>query len=47
MCNLYTEKVSYRQFVEEFSDLRLPPVSTSLLQTIESAPNTPWTRWES
>ena len=26
MCNLYTEKVPYQQFVEEFSQLRLPLV---------------------
>ncbi len=35
MCNLYTEKVSYRQFVEEFSDLRLPLV----FPPPEAAPN--------
>ncbi len=35
MCNLYSEKVSYRQFVEEFSQLRLPLVFPGP----QSAPN--------
>jgi putative SOS response-associated peptidase YedK len=35
MCNLYTEKVSYRQLFEEFSQLRLP----LLFPPPEAAPN--------
>ena len=37
MCNLYSEKVSYRQLVDEFSQLRLPIV----LPGPEAAPNLP------
>jgi putative SOS response-associated peptidase YedK len=35
MCNLYSEKVNYRQLVEEFSQLRMPVV----FPPPESAPN--------
>ena len=37
MCNLYSEKVNYRQLVDEFSQLRLPIV----LPGPEAAPNLP------
>jgi len=37
MCNLYSEKVSYRQLVDEFSQLKLPIV----LPGPEAAPNLP------
>lgn len=37
MCNLYSEKVNYRQLVEEFSQLRLPLV----FPPPEAAPNLP------
>ena len=37
MCNLYSEKVNYRQLVDEFSQLRLPVV----LPGPEAAPNLP------